>query len=146
MAPLERTSPAETSNPQAVVPASDAAALAERAYALIAWPPVDDIVASETGCLAGDALECLRLADDEDARSRSATEGATKARAYRERAYSMLVLRCKRRDPDACVAIARMHALGFDILRDPRSRQALVVRARDLCKHREAKVCAAFAP
>lgn len=112
------------------------------AYSLVAWTAASDAKAAEQGCLSGEPTDCLRLADLAD--QRGGPSAPAKSRGFRDRAYSMLVLQCKRRDPDACVIIARMHALGFDVLRAPNSQKALVMHAGDLCKHRSAKVCSAF--
>lgn len=117
----------------------------DQAMSLVAWTPADDPKKSEQLCTVGDARECLRLAEMFTRRTKSLLD-SNKAQAYRERAYSMLVLQCHQRNPDACVAIARMHALGFGLPKNPSSEEALIERARGLCKQKPATVCSAFGP
>jgi hypothetical protein len=119
--------------------------VAERAFSLVAWNAAVDVPRSEQLCIAGEPVECLALADLEG-RSGDVSRDLAQGRAYRERAYSILVLQCRRRNPDACVVIARMHALAIGLPRNPVGEAALLGRARDLCKHRPARVCAAFDP
>jgi hypothetical protein len=117
----------------------------ERAFSLVAWRAAEDLSKSEQLCTVGEPIACLALAEFEDQRSRLPKNFA-KSRAYKERAYSILVPQCHRRDPDACVVIARMHALGFGLAKDPANQAALIGRAREICKRRSAAVCSAFGP
>lgn len=126
-------------------PQPEADSPSARAMSLVAWTPADDPPKSEQLCTVGDPWECLRLAEMLARRTTSQLD-SRKAQAYRERAYSMLVLQCQKRNPDACVAIARMHALGFGLPKNPSSEEALIERARRICKHKPATVCPAFAP
>lgn len=117
----------------------------ERALSLVAWGIPGDIAEAERHCSNGDALACLSLAEVESQNGNDVAR-IQKAHEYQKRAYSLLVLQCHRRGPNACVAIARMHALGFGLLKDTANEQALVRRARELCKRKSATVCAAFEP
>jgi hypothetical protein len=119
--------------------------IAERAFSLVAWGAADDPSKSERLCTVGEPIACLALAERED-QHQGIRGGYAKSRAYKERAYSLLVPQCRRRAPEACVAIARMHALGFGLPKDPTNQAALIERAREICKRRPATVCSAFDP
>lgn len=128
--PLSRPSTIADANPEL-----------ERAFSAILWDKAADVVDADRSCVTGNAIACLELADHEDS-----IQAFGKSRAHRERAYAILVLQCHHRDPDACVTIARMHALGLGIARDTASERALFARAKNLCKSRQGKVCAAMNP
>lgn len=141
-APSQALSPADD---VPTAPQTQAQTQTVLALALVAWTPADDWAKSEHLCTVGEPIECLRLAESLATHAKTRLD-STKAQAYRERAYAMLVLRCHQRSPDACVTIARMHALGFGLPKNQSSVNALVGRARDLCKHKTGTVCSAFGP
>jgi hypothetical protein len=120
---------------------ADAETEVERAFSAILWDKAADLVDADRSCVTGNPIACLELADHEDS-----IQAFGKSRAHRERAYAILVLKCHNREPDACVTIARMHALGLGIARDAASERALFARAKTLCKSRQGKVCAAMNP
>ena len=119
--------------------------VAQRAIEIVAWQPTEERSKSEQQCTVGDPLECLRLASLLDGGAHGPVEERS-ARYYKERAYSILVLRCHQRSPDACLTIARMHVLGFGLPKSPESVTALVARSRQLCKLKATAVCSAFGP
>lgn len=118
---------------------ADANIEVERAFSAILWDKAADVVDADRSCVTGNPIACLELADHEDS-----IQAFGKSRVHRERAYAILVLQCHHREPDACVTIARMHALGLGIARDAASERALFARAKNLCKSRQGKVCAAM--
>lgn len=131
---------ASTANASSTMAAPSSDTAAARVYREIEWGTSTDRQADEQSCTAGDADGCLRLAEAEAVHRTSAVE-LEKSRVHRERAYSILVYQCNRRSPDACVRIARMHALGVGVARDPASERALLDRATNLCKKLPGKVC-----
>jgi hypothetical protein len=116
--------------------------LSEHVYSLFEWLPPTDPRASESRCAAGEAFDCLRMAAMNASDLLPVT--TAKRRHYQERAFSMLVLQCRRRVPDACAIIARMHAKECGLPRDPANESALIARARQLCLRHPGKVCAVF--
>lgn len=133
--------PAASNPPTTSAATVEANAEVERAFHAILWSKAVDAIDAEKSCVTGSAIACLELAEHEDS-----IQAFGKSRAHRERAYAILVLQCHRREPDACVTIARMHALGLGIARDVASERALFARAKTLCKSRQGKVCAAMNP
>ncbi|HMA94859.1 MAG TPA: hypothetical protein VKP30_19345 [Polyangiaceae bacterium] len=115
------------------------------AYREVSWGMSADRQEDDRLCVAGAPEACLRLAEAEAIHLSSAHE-LERSRAHRERAYSILVFQCNRRNPDACVTIARMHSLGVGVARDPVSERALLARAAILCKKLSGKVCELLGP
>jgi TPR repeat protein len=111
-------------------------------FAAIAWLIPSDPKLAEAACTSGDALSCLGLGEYYQT-SKDSHSAIPRSQAYFDRAYSILVLKCHRRDPDACVAIARMHQLKRGIHRDPAAQSALLTRARDLCRTKPGRTCQA---
>lgn len=116
-------------------PAQEAAALA-----MIAWQPAQDVKTAQDGCTIGDPFACLALAELKLSQTTENKNGLPHE-YYFQRAYGMLVVRCHKREPDACVAIARMYRLGRAARKEADAVQALLSRSRDLCRSRPGRVC-----
>jgi hypothetical protein len=116
---------------------------AERVYSIVEWSAPTSPEQSEARCTAGEAIDCLRMSSIETGSSQQAV---ARRRYYQERAFSLLVLQCRRRVPDACAIIARMHARQSGLPRDPANEAALIARTRQLCLHRSGTACRAFLP
>ncbi|HEY5959345.1 MAG TPA: hypothetical protein VIV60_22460 [Polyangiaceae bacterium] len=115
----------------------------ERVYSVIEWLPPSDPIATDLRCTAGEGLDCLRMAAAANGLKTLPSINVNR-RNYLERAFSLLVLQCRRRVPDACAIIARMHAKEFGLSRDPANESALIARARQLCLRHPGKVCVVF--
>lgn len=146
--PLIETNPSPAASASATSASSVLAptlAAEPPAYQEVSWGTSADRQEDDRLCVAGAPEACLRLAEAEAIHLSSAHE-LERSRAHRERAYSILVFQCNRRNPDACVTIARMHSLGVGVARDPVSERALLARAAILCKKLSGKVCELLGP
>jgi hypothetical protein len=115
----------------------------EAAFAAIAWESASDIEAARDRCTVGDPFACLALGEFELAKPKKGNS-AQAANDYLQRAYGILVVRCRKREPDACTAIARMYRLGLAMSNNKTAVPTLLSHSRDLCRLRPGRVCAAL--
>jgi len=112
----------------------------EREIRTVAWSTPNDSTTADVRCTNGDAIACLELGELQGT-DPTDKKVSLRRQSYFERAFSILVLKCHRRDPDACVVIARMHHLSRGVGKDREAELALVSRARDLCRTKPGRSC-----
>jgi hypothetical protein len=124
--------------------AQDEAALErDRIFETLAWTIPTDTKQAEESCTLGSAQACLGLGERHRASNQVPSE-ALRSQGYFERAFSILVFKCNRREPDACATIARMHQLGRGIPKNAKAATTLLSHARELCRYKPGTVCANF--
>jgi hypothetical protein len=141
--PLPTNASSVASNASASVEDNDTDTPYVAVFSRVAWTAPVDVKRAENGCISGEALDCLGLGELYLSKSDGAL-AKNRSQDYFERAFSLLVLRCHRREPDACVTIARMHHLRRGIRKNVETEAALVTRAKELCRSKPGKVCSTF--
>ncbi|HEY0466702.1 MAG TPA: hypothetical protein VGC79_20990, partial [Polyangiaceae bacterium] len=132
---------------------SAAAALAPTASSPakpVAPPPAADLLPlpttprallrQEMNCDQRKAESCIVAARSFESGSAGLTD-PEKASKYRRIALTALISQCDHNSPVACATLATMYRAGSGVPQSDRNADALVARARDLCRFNDAPIC-----
>jgi hypothetical protein len=156
-ATVQAATPAPTSSaaaaPSVGVTPVDSAALAtnETAAAPPAAPATSADVAplpttpesllhAEMHCDQGKSESCIIAARSYESGSAGATD-PEKAAKYRRIALTMWISHCDKNSAAACVTLANLYRAGEGVPQSDRNADALIARARELCRYTEVPVC-----
>ncbi len=148
-APRSPTAPTAAAAPEASS-AAPASAASASASALAA--PSDDwlegqvpttpaeVEAATQRCARGAAVECLRAGNAYESGS-GVPADARRAQLHRSAGARLHEQGCRRRDPEACHALAALYSLGRGVPKSPKTAAAYRGLARDLCQVAPTPAC-----
>ena len=91
-------------------------------------------------CDQGKSESCIIAARSYESGSAGATD-ADKAAKYRRIALTMWISHCDKNSVDACVTLSKLYRAGEGVPKNDRNADALIERARELCKYNETPAC-----
>ncbi len=100
----------------------------------------DKLLRAEMRCDQGKPESCIIAARSYESGSAGPTD-AVKASKYRRIALTMWISRCDRNSAAACVALSRLYRAGAGVPQSDRNADALILRARELCRYLDVPVC-----
>jgi TPR repeat protein len=131
-----------TASPSAV-PAAPTAALAAPATSADTAPlptTQEALLRAEVRCDQGKSESCIIAARSYEAGSAGATD-PEKAAKYRRIAITMWISHCDKNSVDACVTLSKLYRAGEGVAKSDRNADALIERARALCKYNDTPAC-----
>jgi len=122
-------------------PAPSASAAPLPAAELLPLPTSKDkLLRAEMRCDQRKAESCIVAARSYETGSAGVTD-LEKAAKYRRIALTAWISQCDHNSPAACATLASMYRAGSGVPQSERNAQALVSRARELCRFNDAPVC-----
>jgi len=100
----------------------------------------DKLLRAEMRCDQRKAESCIVAARSYETGSAGVTD-LEKAAKYRRIALTAWISQCDHNSPAACATLASMYRAGSGVPQSERNAQALVSRARELCRFNDAPVC-----
>ncbi|MEO7032717.1 MAG: hypothetical protein ABI548_02715 [Polyangiaceae bacterium] len=132
-----------TASPSAAPAPSPAATVAEPATSADVAPlptTPESLLHAEMRCDQGKSESCIIAARSYESGSAGATD-ADKAAKYRRIALTMWISHCDKNSVDACVTLAKLYRAGEGVPKNERNADALIDRARELCKYNDSPAC-----
>ncbi|MEO8900524.1 MAG: hypothetical protein ABI488_02740 [Polyangiaceae bacterium] len=132
-----------TASPSAAPATSSEAAVAEPATSADVAPlptTPESLLHAEVHCDEGKSESCIIAARSYESGSAGATD-ADKAAKYRRIALTMWISHCDKNSVDACVTLAKLYRAGEGVPKNERNADALIERARELCKYNASPAC-----
>jgi TPR repeat protein len=100
----------------------------------------DSLLHSEMHCDQGRSESCIIAARSYESGSAGPTD-PEKAEKYRRIALTMWISHCDHNSAAACVTLSKLYRAGEGVPQSDRNADALVARARDLCRYTDVPVC-----
>jgi TPR repeat protein len=91
-------------------------------------------------CDQGKSESCIIAARSYESGS-AGPKDPEKAEKYRRIALTMWISHCDHNSAAACVTLSKMYRVGEGVPESDRNADALVARARDLCRYTDVPVC-----
>ena len=131
-----------TASPSAALPAPEATVAEPATSADVAPLPTtpESLLHAEMHCDQGKSESCIIAARSYEAGSAGATD-AEKAAKYRRIALTMWISHCDKNSVEACVTLSKLYRAGEGVPKNDRNADALIERARELCKYNDAPAC-----
>ncbi len=142
-APRSPTAPTATAEPESSAAAPASALVAAPDDWLEGQVPTTpaELEAATQRCARGVAVECLRAGNAYEAGS-GVPADARRAQLHRSAGARLHEQGCRRRDPEACHALAALYSLGRGVPKSPKTAAAYRGLARDLCQVAPTPACA----
>jgi hypothetical protein len=121
-----------------VAPPAPAPATSADTAALPTTP--ESLLHAEMHCDQGKSESCIIAARSYESGSAGPTD-RDKAEKYRKIALTMWISHCDHNSAAACVTLSKMYRAGEGVPESDRNADALVARARELCRYTDAPVC-----
>ena len=131
-----------TAFPSTAPPAAEAKAAPPATSADVAPLPTtaEALLRAEMHCDQGKSESCIIAARSYEAGS-AGTKDADKAAKYRRIALTMWISHCDKNSVEACVTLSKLYRTGEGVPKNDRNADALMERARELCKYNDAPAC-----
>ena len=100
----------------------------------------ESLLHAEMHCDQGKSESCIIAARSYESGSAGQTD-AEKAAKYRRIALTMWISHCDHNSAAACVTLSKLYRAGEGVPQSDRNADALVARARELCKYTDVPVC-----
>jgi TPR repeat protein len=100
----------------------------------------ESLLHAEMHCDQGKSESCIIAARSYEIGSAGQTD-PEKAEKYRRIALTMWISHCDHNSAAACVTLSKMYRAGEGVPQSDRNADALVARARDLCRYTDVPVC-----
>ncbi len=152
-APMPAAVPAVSSTPEA--PSAPAAAgsasgaepahtaapePASSAYSAPLPTTPEKLLRAEMHCDQGKSESCIIAARSYESGSAGPTD-TTKAAKYRRIALTMWISHCDHNSAAACITLSKLYRAGEGVPQSDRNADALILRARELCRYSDMPVC-----
>lgn len=98
------------------------------------------LLRTEVRCDEGKSESCIIAARSYESGSAGATD-AEKAAKYRRIAITMWISHCDKNSVEACVTLSKLYRMGEGVPKSERNANALIERARELCKYNDTAAC-----